>query len=90
MDGRLGLDMEIEYIRSPESETGARPGWSQPLPMDSKPYNELLRSVLTSEGSRIIPKVIVTGKKASIKCAEGEKSEWYQSEYKDWPKHADE
>ena len=90
MDGRIGIEKEVEYVLSPESETGAPPGWTQPLPMNPKPYNDLLRSVLTPEGSRIIPKVIVTGKKASIKCAEGEKSEWYLSEYKDWPKHGEE
>jgi len=90
LDGRIGIEKEITHVLSPESETGARPGWTQPLPINPKPYNDLLRSVLTPDGSRVIPKVIVTGEKASIKCAEGEKSEWFLIDYKNWPKHGDE
>jgi len=89
-DGRLGMDKEIELVQSPQSQAGAAPGWSQPVPLEPKPYNDLLRALLTPEGSRVIPKVAVTEKKTSIKCAEGEKPEWYLGDYKDWPKHADE
>ena len=79
-EGRIGIEKEVEYIRSPESETSAYPGWTQPLPMNPKPYNDLLRSILTPAGSRNIPDVVVTDKKASIPCAEGERPEWYLSE----------
>ncbi len=89
-DGRMGMDKEVECILAPESETGAPPGWAQPLPMDPKPYNDFLRMLLTAEGSRSIPKVVVADRKAAIKCAEGEEPEWYVNDYEDWPENADE
>jgi hypothetical protein len=65
-DGRIGIVKEIECVRAPEPETSRPPGWTQLLPLNPKPYNEVLRAVLTPEGTETIPNVILTDVKVAI------------------------
>jgi len=87
-DGRIGIVRETNCIMAPETPYGAPPGWTQPLPLGPKGYNETLASVLTADGSEPIPRVTVTDTRATIKCAADAQADWFVNDYQDWPEHA--
>ncbi len=86
--GRIGITTETTWVRAPQSETGAPPGWTQPLPLDPRNYNEVLQPVLTAEGSESIPKVLLTEREAAVPCPAGEDVQSYSRDTENWPDYA--
>ena len=87
-NGRMGMGTETICIEAPQTPYGAPPGWEQPLPLGPEEYTNLLRLVLSPEGSREIPAAIVTDRKASVPCAEDQAADWFEGDYERWPEHA--
>ncbi len=87
-DGRIGMANETICIEAPQTPYGAGRGWVQLLPIDPEEYTKALRPVLSAEGSREIPAVIVTDRRAAVPCAENQNADWFLSDYDRWPEHA--
>jgi hypothetical protein len=87
-DGRLGITDEKTCIEAPQTPYGAGPGWTQPLPIDPEDYTQVLRLVLSADGSRTIPPVIVTDRTVAVPCAEDSDADWFENDYDRWPEHA--
>ncbi len=87
-DGRIGMADERICVEAPQTPYGAGPGWTQPLPIDPEDYTKVLRLVLSAEGSRDIPVVIVTDRRAAVPCAEDTDADWFENDYDQWPEHA--
>jgi len=87
-EGRIAIATETTWVRAPQSETGAPPGWMQPLPMDPRNYNEVVQPLLTEAGSENVPRVIVTDRKTALRCAGDEDPQWYSQDDERWPDYA--
>lgn len=87
-DGRIGMGAETICIEAPQTPYGAPPGWTQRSPIDPEEYTKVLRLVLSPEGSRDIPAVIVTDHRAAVPCAEDQEANWFVDDYDRWPEHA--
>jgi hypothetical protein len=44
--------------------------------------------VLSADGSRTIPPVIVTDRTVAVPCAEDSDADWFENDYDRWPEHA--
>jgi len=87
-DGRIGMGTETICIEAPQTPYGAPPGWTQRSPIDPEEYTKVLRLVLSPEGSRDIPAVIVTDHREAVPCAEDQEANWFEDDYDRWPEHA--
>lgn len=87
-DGRIGMGTETVCIEAPQTPYGAGPGWTQRAPIDPEEYTKVLRLVLSPEGSRDIPGVIVTDRRETVPCAAGQAADWFEDDYERWPEHA--